>query len=99
MAIAYYFEGALSALYAPFYLAPLHLLAPPRDRVAGDACRASGKVDEGNAAFDGVDALADRCIVARKRGVVDQAVGEGKKDRPAVWQGRAFVECYARREG
>ena len=98
MAIAYCFEGALSASYAPFYLAPLYLLAPLRDRAAGDARKASGDVDEGNAAFDGVDPLADRCVVARKRGVVDQAVGEGEKDRPAAWQGRAVVECYARRD-
>ena len=99
MAIAYCFEGALSALCASFYLAPLYLLAPPRDRAAGDARKASGDVDEGNVAFDDVDALADRCVVARKRGVVDQAVGEGEKDRPAAWQGRAVVECYARRDG
>ena len=89
----------MSALCASFYLAPLYLLAPPRDRVAGDARKASGDVDEDNAAFDGVDALADRRVVARKRGVVDQAVGEGEKDRPAAWQGRAVVECYARRDG
>ena len=99
MAIAYCFEGALSALCASFYLAPLYLLAPPRDRAAGDARKASGDVDEGNAAFDGVDPLADRRVVARKGGVVDQAVGEGEKDRPAAWQGRAVVECYARRDG
>ena len=99
MAIAYCFEGALSALCASFYLAPLYLLAPPRARVAGAARKASGDVDEDNAAFDGVDALADRRVVARKRGVVDQAVGEGEKDRPAAWQGRAVVECYARRDG
>lgn len=98
MAIAYCFEGALSALCASFYLAPLYLLAPPRDRAASDARKASREVDEGNAAFDGVDALADRRVVARKRGVVDQAVGEGEKDRPAAWQGRAVVECYARRD-
>ena len=99
MAIAYCFEGALSALCASFYLAPLYLLAPPRDRAVGDAHKASGDVDEGNAAFDGVDPLADRCVVARKGSVVDQAVGEGEKDRPAAWQGRAVVECYARRDG
>lgn len=99
MAIAYCFEGALSASYAPFYLAPLYLLAPPQDRTVGDARKASGDVDEGNAAFDGVDALADRRVVARKRGVVDQAAGEGEKDRPAAWQGRAVVECYARCDG
>ena len=99
MASAYCFEGALSASYAPFYLAPLYLLAPLRDRTVGDARKASGDVDEDNAAFDGVDALTDRRVVARKRGVVDQAVGEGEKDRPAAWQGRAVVECYARRDG
>ena len=74
-------------------------MAPQWDQAGGAAPRASREVDEGNAAFDGVDALADRRVVARKRGVVDQAVGEGEKDRPAAWQGRAVVECYARRDG